>query len=246
MENIYNKKFYIIDSMITDNPIEAFDLKNNEKIAIIGAGGKTTTLNNIAKSYSENNIGCICMTTTNMEYVKTEKNIEKIKNKLIKAKNVFVGNKIVKNGTLKIKEPDLDIKEYVLNQNKFPVIIEADGAKRCPIKVQRDYEPALPENLNKVILVVGIDALFGRIDKVSARPQDMCKFLEKSNNEYIDIDDFVKIIISEKGLYKDLEDKEVILLINKVDTEAKMTYAKEIRDKIAKERNIKIVISKSI
>ena len=232
-------KWYRYNGRIYYSPIKVFNLNNNSKVALIGGGGKTTTIKDIALDYTRRGIGNIIMTTTNILYENVEYDVQKIKYSLNEGLSVVVGEVILKEGIKKISKPRDEIYNFLINQNNYPVIVEADGAKCRPIKIQREYEPEIPDNIKDVILVVGIDSLHGPIKEVFARPEDV-----KLNKEFLEIDDFVDILLSNRGMFKDLEEKNVTILINKVDSIELLKESDLIINKIKKRRKeLKVVIS---
>ena len=51
------------------------------------------------------------------------------------------------------------------------VLVEADGAKRLPLKAHLDYEPVIPAEANQVIQVVGLSGMGQRISQAAHRPE---------------------------------------------------------------------------
>jgi molybdenum cofactor cytidylyltransferase len=44
----------------------------------------------------------------------------------------------------------------IANENKLPLLIEADGARRLPLKAPESHEPAVPGFVDQVIVVAGL------------------------------------------------------------------------------------------
>lgn len=231
-------KYYIAQNKIYESLIDAMDLKNTDKIAFVGGGGKTTTIKRLAQDFNDRGSGCVVMTTTNMYYEPLVYGMEKIIQKLRFGETVFVGEKLEKNGILKIASPKKEVLNFLMSLDEYPVLIEADGSKGRPIKIQRSHEPVVPENIKKVVLVVGIDALYGEISDVFARPEDY-----KGRSNVLTVKEMAKIVVEKNGMFKDIDDKEVTILINKVDDENKLQNAFELMDEIKFFKKVEVVIS---
>ena len=57
------------------------------------------------------------------------------------------------------------------------VLVEADGSKQLPLKAHAPHEPVIPENANTVLVVIGIDGLGKPIREAAHRPElyaDIC------------------------------------------------------------------------
>ena len=128
--------------------------------AIIGGGGKTTLMERLAAELSRAARVIVCTTT----HILPEKTMPclvcpaqaEITAALEKSPCICVGT-WSENG--KFGPPELPV--GTLAQLADYVIVEADGAKRLPLKAHASYEPVIPPEANQTILVVGASG-FGR------------------------------------------------------------------------------------
>ena len=114
-----------------------------------------------------------------------------------------------------------------------------------PLKVPANYEPVILKNTTMVVGVAGIDSLFKSINKICHRPEQVCKILRKNYNHKINTKDIANILGSEEGQKKNVKDcfnAKYRAIINKVDNDELLIYAKEIC-KYLYENNIKGVIT---
>ena len=128
--------------------------------AIIGGGGKTTLMERLAQELSASARVIVC-TTTHIMPEKTmpclvSPSAREISDALAQNSCVCVGS-IVENG--KFGPPELSFLE--LCKLADYVIVEADGAKRLPLKAHAAHEPVVPPEANQTILVAGL-AGFGK------------------------------------------------------------------------------------
>ena len=126
--------------------------------AIIGGGGKTTLMEGLAAELSGHSRVIVCTTT----HIYPEQNMPCLVSPdaralgaaLDKSRCVCVGS-VSENG--KFSAPELPFR--TLLQLADYVIVEADGAKRLPLKAHAAYEPVVPPEANQTILVVGASGL---------------------------------------------------------------------------------------
>lgn len=128
--------------------------------AIIGGGGKTTLMEHLAAELSRKARVIVCTTT----HILPEKTmpclVSPVQAEIIaaleKSPCICVGAPS-ENG--KFGPPELPV--VTLAQLADYVIVEADGAKRLPLKAHAAHEPVIPPEANQTILVVGASG-FGK------------------------------------------------------------------------------------
>ncbi|MEJ8553040.1 selenium cofactor biosynthesis protein YqeC [Tepidibacter sp. Z1-5] len=235
--------------------IDFLEIENSKcnMISIVGGGGKTSTLLKLSKELKKLQKSVLITTTTKM-YIPTEddydvhicsdkyyeymENIDE-KNRVLLSSSIANENKIL--GVSKQTLDDIYIKQIY----DF-IIIEADGAKRKPIKASNDTEPQIPIYTDFVIGVIGIDCFNKKITEDIVHRIDI--FNEITNTSKYDIVDenvIVKLVKDKKGIFKNSENAKKILILNKCDTKQDFINTKKIIDKIKENMDdIKIVVSK--
>ena len=126
--------------------------------AIIGGGGKTTLMERLAHELSGKARVIVCTTT----HIYPEKTMPclvspaqaEIAAALEKSPCICVGA-WSENG--KFGPPELPV--GTLARLADYVIVEADGSKRLPLKAHASHEPVIPEEAQRVIMVIGIDGV---------------------------------------------------------------------------------------
>ncbi len=205
-----------------------------KSIAFVGAGGKTTTIYNLANQLISKGKRVIITTTThiyqpkNMEVATDMAGIEKI---LQESKLVVAGIPCEES---KLTCLESDTFNQLVNYADY-VLIEADGAKKMPIKVPKDNEPLIPEWVDMVVGVVGIDCIGKSIKAVCFRTQEAVKLLNEGTKEIVTEEhlmteeDVAQIIGSEKGLKKGVGQKPFKVILNKVDNKKNKQASEKIR-----------------
>ena len=128
----------------------------NKKIAVVGAGGKTTLIHRLAEEYRRKGASVLVTTTTHM-LVESDTDLscdsfairEKIKRTgYCMAGSLCPGQK-QKIGSL----PEPVFRDLLIAADY--VLIEADGAKHYSLKYPAGHEPVIPAEATDVILVLG-------------------------------------------------------------------------------------------
>ena len=136
--------------------------------AIIGRGGKTTLMEQLAKELSKK--GRVIITTTT--HICRPKQYET----LLDADEAAVSAALERSGIVcvasqaedgKLCAPKISI-EALARLADF-VLVEADGAKGLPLKAHEAHEPVIPPCAQRVVTVVGIDGIGRPISEVSHR-----------------------------------------------------------------------------
>lgn len=204
-------------------------------VSIVGAGGKTTLLYLLGNHLQEAGFNVLLTTTTMVYYPDSDGTFNNL---------TFWGSKIIeqefKQGVgqdkRKIKGFEKEEMECFAENGQFNdfdfVLIEADGAKRMPIKAPNENEPVVIDFSDIVIGVVGLDSLGKSInDENTHRPAELIKIFNKDLGDIINENDIKNLVLSEKGLFKNspiLAKK--ILVLNKADTAEMIKSGEKIID----------------
>jgi len=148
---------------------EAFGLKQGEMVALIGAGGKTTTLFRLARELWQEG-GKVLLTTTTKIFKPTKPHVHKLYlaqelgallNQLAQIKEpmiVSAGSSLDEAGKLVGLPPDW-LGPLQKNSGMDWILMEADGAAMKPFKVPADHEPLVPEGCPLTVWVMGVKVL---------------------------------------------------------------------------------------
>lgn len=227
------------------NLIQALDidLEKDKIITLVGAGGKTSTIFELGKEFSNLNKKTIITTTTHMGFdkdfilIEKDSDIKKIENILKKIPLIKVGKK---ESEYKVKSLDFDLLKKIILLGDF-ILIEGDGSKNLPLKAPKDNEPVIIKETNLVIGIMGFDSINKKIKDICHRPELVSKVLRKDLDEIIDYKDLVEIAQHENGLKKNVNCKYKVI-INKVDKEENLELCKNIAN-LCKKSNIDVVFT---
>ncbi len=188
-------------------------------ISVVGAGGKTTVLHRLADEYIRTGKNVIITTTTHIvdereEYFLSDPSVEKIEQYLEHFRQVWAGMP-APGGKLKGLEEAVfrEILKWGL-----PVLIEADGARRLPLKVPAGHEPVIPEETTHVLSVYGLDAVGRSLEEVCFRKELAYSLLNKNDIDTVTAEDLAFLAASEQGGKKKCpESAAYTVILNKAD-----------------------------
>lgn len=138
-------------------------------IAIVGSGGKTTLLKNLAAAYRTEGKRVFATTSTHMFMEEgmiltddADAIIAALRNDGFVMAGIAEGQKIqaLSKETFDAVCPHADV-----------VLVEADGSKQLPLKFPNETEPVIPCNADEIIVVCGLHA-------IGQKAKDVCHRLE--------------------------------------------------------------------
>ncbi len=145
------------------------DMARHRMVALVGAGGKTSTLYALARQAADSGRTVVVTTTTHILRhpglpLVEEPTPERLRAALeghgvVTVGTVFRGDKLSGAGTPEELRRAADV-----------VLVEADGAKRLPLKAPAEYEPVIPPCADAVAAVAGMDAVGQAVGAVCHRP----------------------------------------------------------------------------
>ena len=101
------------------------------------------------------------------------------------------------------------------------VVVEADGARTLPLKAPADHEPAIPDCADAVVAVAGLDSLGRPVGETCHRPELVCALLGVDAAHLVTTADIAAILASPRGGRKAVgEGRPFRCLLNKADTPA--------------------------
>ena len=189
--------------------LEALDLgeRRDVRVCAAGAGGKTTLLKRLASEYKERGIPAVVTTTTRM-YAEDdprfllEPSPVKMREILEREGVVFLGKK---DRTGKMKAPGKEWMQDILNL-PFPVLIEADGSRRLPLKVPGEAEPVFPEETTHVVYVYGMSALGRSLEEICFRSERAAALLGRRKESLVEEADIARLAGHPLGGRKSVRD----------------------------------------
>lgn len=220
--------------------IDALELKCGcPVISATGAGGKTTTLHRLAGEFVRQGQQVAVTTTTHImeedepcflravpegsvpaapsqmqAEAQTFSNL--VREKLDRFGQVWTGMPVPGGKLGSLPEMLLD----QLWDLEIPVLIEADGARRMPLKVPAAHEPVIHSRTTHVLSVYGLDAVGKMLKDVCFREELAEKLLNKNGTERVAAEDIALLAMSaEAGRKGCPEQAAYTVVLNKADTD---------------------------
>ena len=207
--------------------VKALRLSKTTRAALVGSGGKTTAMFQLARDYGSR---VIVTTTTHLALeqlkladqhftVEKESDLPKLVHKISGDILLFSGPQAE---TDRVKGPDPKILNKLADladQWVCPLLIEADGARQLPIKAPGAHEPPVPDFINAVIILVGLSGLGKPLDAMSVhRPGLFSKLVGLPEGSELTSQNLVTALTSPQGGLKNIPPAaRKILLINQID-----------------------------
>lgn len=205
-------------------------------ISFVGAGGKTTTMYQLADELAEQGLKVLVTTTTHIrrpEHGLTAfvEDIREIHGTEWKG-NILTAGKLLRGqadgaGTGASQAQDklempagLDDAAVVasLYEAVDVILIEADGAKGYPLKVPADYEPVLLPQTELVIACAGLDAVGQSFGSSCFRLEQEGSWLRRTAGDTVEPDDVALILMDERGSRRYVSELPYKIVLNKADT----------------------------
>ncbi len=230
--------------------ISYFDININsrEMISVVGGGGKTTTIFQLASELRQLDRRVLITTTTAMYNPNTDlynslvilENGESIENTWEKGTITVLGRAISSEN--KLLGVDNSFLDTIYKEEIFDfILVEADGSKERPIKAPASHEPVIPNLTCRTIGVIGIDALGKLINEVNVhRPEIFCQVTNSSLGDVITEETIMQLVVSKDGLFKGVPlTSKKYLLLNKADNEVQIQKA-QLLGKVIGSKNFSI------
>jgi probable selenium-dependent hydroxylase accessory protein YqeC len=193
---------------------DLIDLPTGPLVAIVGAGGKTTTMYTLARELAQRGKRVITTTTTQIFYPGPGET-----DKLIVASETYVLLNAMKEawqqyqrvtavGTVLRTEKLAGLKpeqpyELLVKSGADAVIVEADGARHRMIKAPAEHEPVIPLQTNVALLLLSAEAINRPLsDSTAHRPELVARVTGINVGDILSPAVIARLITSEQGGFK--------------------------------------------
>jgi molybdenum cofactor cytidylyltransferase len=122
----------------------------------------------------------------------------------------------------------------IARDGPIPLLIEADGSRRLPLKAPAAHEPAVPAWVNCVIVVVGLSGLGRSIDAVNIhRPEIFSKLSGLPLGSIVTWKGLCEFLRHPDGGRKNIPSgARPVLLLNQVDSMERLTEARQLANSL--------------
>lgn len=208
--------------------IDGIRITNESRIAFVGAGGKSTCMFRLAHQWQGN---CIVSTSTHLAVSQTKfadhhiiiqkiSDLDALGERLPQGITLLTGPLLDNQRVDGLTDEMFTKVAYLADKHQVPLLIEADGSRRLPLKAPATHEPAIPPNINTVVVVAGLRGLGKILGKTYVhRPELFSERAELEIGEEIEVSHILKLLKHPEGGLKNIDDGiQKIILLNQSDT----------------------------
>lgn len=198
-------------------PFDFFSDGKKHTICLVGGGGKTTVMYELAADWAACGRKVLVLTSTHILCPADGSfaaDVPAVQNLWQQGRYAVIGTPELSTG--KLTAPPQDLYEALQLQADV-ILCEADGSKHHPCKAPAAHEPVLLPDSDIVLAVAGMDALCRPLAQACQRPQPAAALLGCSLDSVIDEQMLAALLLSEQGSRKNVGTRTYYIVLNKCD-----------------------------
>ena len=198
-------------------PFDFFTDGKKHNICLVGGGGKTTVMYELAAAWAACGRKVLVLTSTHILRPvdgSFAANVPAVQNLWQQGRYAVIGTPELATG--KLTAPPQDLYE-ALHLQADVILCEADGSRHHPCKVPAEHEPVLLPDSDIVLAVAGMDALGRPLAQACQRPQLAAALLGCSLDSVIDEQMLAALLLSDQGSRKNVGTRTYYIVLNKCD-----------------------------
>lgn len=198
----------------------SFDFFSDGKkhtICLVGGGGKTTVMYELAAAWAACGRKVLALTSTHILCPADGSfaaDAAAVHNLWQQRRYAVIGTPELATGKLTL--PPQSVYEALQLQADV-ILCEADGSRHHPCKVPAEHEPVLWPDSDIVLAVAGMDALGRPLAQACQRPQLAAELLGCNAEKIIDAQMLASLLRSEQGAHKNVGARAYYIVLNKCD-----------------------------
>ncbi|WP_419565313.1 selenium cofactor biosynthesis protein YqeC [Phascolarctobacterium succinatutens] len=198
-------------------PFDFFTDGKKHTICLVGGGGKTTVMYELAAAWAACRCKVLVLTSTHILQPADGSfaaDAAAVHNLWQQRRYAVIGTPELDTG--KLTAPLQSVYEALKLQADV-ILCEADGSRHHPCKVPAEYEPVILPDSDIVLAVAGMDALGNSLAQACQRPQLAADLLDCSADKIIDAQMLTALLLSEQGARKNVGTRAYYIVLNKCD-----------------------------
>lgn len=198
-------------------PFDFFTDGKKHTICLVGGGGKTTVMYELAAAWAACGRKVLVLTSTHILQPADGSfaaDVPAVQNLWQQGRYAVIGTPELSTG--KLTAPPQELYE-ALQLQAGVILCEADGSRHHPCKVPAEYEPVLLPDSDIVLAVAGMDALGHSLAQACQRPQPAAALFGCSLDSVIDEQMLAALLLSEQGSRKNVGTRTYYIVLNKCD-----------------------------
>lgn len=198
-------------------PFDFFTDGKKHTICLVGGGGKTTVMYELAAAWAACGRKVLVLTSTHILQPADGSfaaDAATVQNLWQQGRYAVIGTPELSTG--KLTAPPQDLYE-ALHLQADVILCEADGSRHHPCKVPAEHEPVLLPDSDIVLAVAGMDALGNSLQQACQRPQLAAELLGCGAEKILDAQMLTVLLLSEQGSRKNVGTRTYYIVLNKCD-----------------------------
>lgn len=198
-------------------PFDFFSDGKKHTICLVGGGGKTTVMYELAAAWAACGRRVLVLTSTHILRPvdgSFAADVPAVQNLWQQRRYAVIGTPELATGKLTL--PPQSVYEELKLQADV-ILCEADGSRHHPCKVPAEHEPVLWPDSDIVLAVAGMDALGRPLAQACQRPQLAAELLGCGTEKILDEQMLAALLLSEQGARKNVGTRTYYIVLNKCD-----------------------------
>lgn len=198
-------------------PFDFFTDGKKHTICLVGGGGKTTVMYELAAAWAACGRRVLVLTSTHILQPADGRfaaDVPAVQNLWQQRRYAVIGTPELSTGKLTL--PPQSVYEALKLQADV-ILCEADGSRHHPCKVPAEHEPVLLPDSDIVLAVAGMDALGNSLQQACQRPQLAAALLGCGAEKILDAQMLTVLLLSEQGAHKNVGKRTYYIVLNKCD-----------------------------
>ena len=235
---------------------EALRIGENEVVAFVGGGGKTTAMFRLAEELTQAGKRVITTTTTRIFAAQTSLaprhlvcesaeafDPEAVTAALETQPHVLITGPVDSEAGKAFGVDPALVAQFARLPGVVAVLVEADGSRMRPFKAPAEHEPVIPPETTLVVPVVGVDALNQPLTDARVHRVELVRALTGAAEGALVTPELVaRVLTHPQGGLKNIPDgARVISLVNKVEGDDELTLAREVATHLLRHPDIAAV-----
>jgi molybdenum cofactor cytidylyltransferase len=216
---------------------QALRLGEYPRLALVGAGGKSTALFQLAREFNPPVIACA---TTHLSLDQVQMADQHFIFERIEDTNAIIDRPlsgvVLLTGPIKgqrttgLKPEIMTWLDQFCGYRSLPLLIEADGARQLPLKAPAAHEPVIPDFVDTIVVVAGLSGVGKSLSEQWVfRPERFAELGETQMGDEISSSVLGRVLVHPEGGQKGIPvGARRILLLNQADDPQKQAIAREI------------------
>ena len=209
------------------NLFESLGLSEPVKIAVVGAGGKTTVVFQLARQVkgkagvtTTTHLGTDQLDLADRHFILDDDGELEPSTWLENKVSLLTGDRTPDDRMRGPSSEAMDEIVKLAGEKRVSVIVEADGARSHPIKAPGENEPVIPPWVDAVIVVIGLSAIGKTLSaKWVHRPEQFARLSAIPMDNLITLEGTVRMLLDPEGGLKGIPaGSSKIALFNQADT----------------------------